>query len=295
MSAHWLGDRVARPDVAAIRQRVESGHTDERWGPNRTFRFPARGGTGEIWRRLAAGLNSSRVRFEARVLSVNTAARRLRLSRGQTIAYDALISTMPLDSLVAISDMKTLSHHARGLVHNSVHVIGYGLKGSIPGEAEGMCWLYFPEPEDPFYRVTMFSHYSPANAPEGCYSVMAEVAESPAKPVNRREVVASSLTRLRAAGLVGAGDKVVSCWTRRLERAYPVPSLGRDAALDAILPALEERSVYSRGRFGAWKYEVGNMDHSYAQGVEIADRLATGKPEITIARPSYVNEQDGGR
>jgi UDP-galactopyranose mutase len=32
--------------------------------------------------------------------------------------------------------------------------------------------------------------------------------------------------------------------------------------------------VCSRGRFGAWRYEVGNMDHSVAQGVEWANRIA---------------------
>lgn len=44
----------------------------------------------------------------------------------------------------------------------------------------------------------------------------------------------------------------------------------------------ESQGVYSRGRFGDWKYEVGNMDHSFMQGVEIAERILTGKTEITI-------------
>ena len=52
-----------------------------------------------------------------------------------------------------------------------------------------------------------------------------------------------------------------------------LPPLGRDRALSLIQLCLESRDVYSRGRFGAWKYEVGNMDHSFMQGVEIIDRL----------------------
>jgi protoporphyrinogen oxidase len=235
------------------------------------------------------------VEYNARVVQVDAGKHSVRLEDGRELAFDALISTMPLDSLVAVSGLAFLKAHAGRLVHNSAHILGFGLRGSIPRTADGMCWLYFPEEADPFYRVTMFSFYSPANAPEGCYSLMAEVSESPHKPVSTDDLDITCLTRLRTAGLAGADDPLVSTWTRKIERAYPVPSLGRDEALNAIIPELEKRAIYSRGRFGAWKYEVGNMDHSYAQGIEIADRLVLNSPEITTQRPEYVNEQGGGR
>jgi hypothetical protein len=41
--------------------------------------------------------------------------------------------------------------------------------------------------------------------------------------------------------------------------------------------------VFSRGRFGAWKYEVSNQDHSLMQGVEVVNRLITGTAERTYA------------
>jgi hypothetical protein len=47
--------------------------------------------------------------------------------------------------------------------------------------------------------------------------------------------------------------------------------------LKTIQPYLEKNGIYSRGRFGAWKYEVGNMDHSIMQGVDVVNMiLGTG-------------------
>ena len=75
--------------------------------------------------------------------------------------------------------------------------------------------------------------------------------------------------------------RIATRWQYLADYAYPVPTLGRDAALAAIQPRLEALGIFSRGRFGGWKYEVGNMDHSVMQGVELADRLVTGTPETT--------------
>jgi hypothetical protein len=60
---------------------------------------------------------------------------------------------------------------------------------------------------------------------------------------------------------------------------YPVPSITRDCALGTIQPWLREQGIWSRGRFGAWLYEIGNMDHSAMQGVEFVNRVLLGEPE----------------
>ena len=37
--------------------------------------------------------------------------------------------------------------------------------------------------------------------------------------------------------------------------------------------------VFSRGRFGSWRYEIGNMDHAVKMGIDVARRIVTGSPE----------------
>ena len=73
------------------------------------------------------------------------------------------------------------------------------------------------------------------------------------------------------------------------EFGYPIPTLDRDDILNDVLPALEKMNIFSRGRFGGWKYEVANMDHSVMQGVEAVDRIVNGTPEVTLPTPNIVN------
>jgi hypothetical protein len=118
---------------------------------------------------------------------------------------------------------------------------------------------------------------------------MAEVCESPAKPVDAAKLEEWTLAALRRDRLIGEKTEVVSFWRRREEHGYPTPFRERDEVLGAIRPRLEARGVYSRGRFGAWMYEVSNQDHSFMQGVEVIDRIAGEGDEPTIDRPNYAN------
>jgi hypothetical protein len=151
-------------------------------------------------------------------------------------------------------------------------------------------WLYFPEGNCPFYRVTVFSNYSPNNVPgPGHWSLMAEVSESPTRPVAGSEVVAQVIQGMHNTRLLGSNDEIVSTWHYHARHGYPTPTIDRDEHLNVLLDGLEARGILSRGRFGAWRYEVANQDHSCMQGVEAADRALFGAPELTCQHPELVN------
>lgn len=104
-----------------------------------------------------------------------------------------------------------------------------------------------------------------------------ELRESPDKPVDAGTIVGDVIAGLESCGFIDR-SAVISRWHRRLEHGYPTPWLGRDEVLAPVNAALQSAGVFSRGRFGAWKYEVSNQDHSVMQGVEVvklpADRHA---------------------
>jgi len=293
MSAGWVGERIAIPDVERIRRNIREDRDDISWGPNNRFRFPLRGGTGAIWHAVASGLETGHLRPGRRIIAVDPAARTVRLTDGRTLAWDTLVSTIPVDRLVAITSgvSSGARRAAAALLHSAVHVLGVGLRGLLPAALAGKCWMYFPEPHSPYYRVTVFSNYSPNHVPDdgAYYSLMAEVCESPWKPVDSEGLPRWTLEAMRRDRLVGPDTEVVSVWHRRLEHGYPTPSLARDDALALLLPELETHRVFSRGRFGGWKYEVSNQDHTFMQGVELANRLLLGEEETTFPRPAIAN------
>ena len=58
-----------------------------------------------------------------------------------------------------------------------------------------------------------------------------------------------------------------------------MPTLDRDKNLKPMLDFFESHDVLSRGRFGGWRYEIGNTDHSFMQGKEAIDKLLLGHDE----------------
>jgi protoporphyrinogen oxidase len=150
------------------------------------------GGTGKIWQTLAKKLPSERVFLNERAVKIDCGKREILFSSGRANGYDKIISTMPLTELENICGGFG-KHSASNLKKSAVHVVGIGLEGQVPDKLRTKCWMYFPEDNCPFYRVTIFSNYSPNNVPKngGCWSLMAEVSETAQRPVDSRNIIAS--------------------------------------------------------------------------------------------------------
>lgn len=291
MASGWIGERVSVPDPARAAKNLASGIDDVSWGPNSTFRFPRYGGTGAICEALAATLPPEKLLLGSTATALNPTARSVTFDDGREEEYDVLISTIPVDQLARISRQQEWEQAASKLTHSSTHVMGVGLHGHAPEELRTKCWIYSPEEIAPFYRVTHFSLYSPNNVDDITkhWSLMAEVAESPDKPVDAAAVMDDTIRGLVATGLIGSRAEVFSTWHMRVEYGYPTPTPERDKVLAYLLPALEEEGILSRGRFGAWRYEVSNQDHSFMQGFEAAAHVLFGTPELTVWDPGLVN------
>ena len=309
MQCDWLGERVATVNLKNVTENIIRNVPNDNWGPNAVFRFPKEGGTGSIWKRVAGQLPREKQFYDKRIIGIDFDRKLASFSDGSLCHYNKMISTLPLDRTLSWFGREDLCSF---LQYSSTHVIGLGLRGTSLHDKK--CWMYFPENDCPFYRCTVFSYYADTNCPsretllstmriaggeaasttllrEGPYwSLMFEVSESLHKPVESREVLIESTIRGAInTKLISPETEIVSIFYKRLERGYPTPSLHRDNGVVEGLRLLKEKDVWSRGRFGAWKYEVGNQDHSVMQGVEAVDNILFGSPEMTVNYPNIVN------
>jgi len=286
MDTQWQGDRVPAVDVARILENLLDERDDVSWGPNNKFKFPLLG-TGMLYDRMAEAL-AKPVQFHKEAVEVDLQNRRVTFADGTHTEYESLVTTIPLTELVkiipdapaAVRDAVDGLHYTEGIF------VGIGVADPCPSSK---CWMYFPEADSPFYRVTYLSNYSPKVTPgPGYFSLLAEVSASPYKVENTEDVVERTIAGMVSSKLLTpeqAESKIVSRQMVRVPYSYPVPTVSRDNALAVIQPWLMDHGVYSRGRFGAWRYEIGNTDHSVMMGVEIVDHLVGGEPETTWALP----------
>jgi protoporphyrinogen oxidase len=283
MSKSWIAERVSVVDFKRMLESVLYARDDVGWGPNNKFKFPLHGGTGEIYRRIAARF-PDRIRTAKKLVEVDTAKRTISFEDGSGDSYDILISTLPLDLLVQMMKPRAskLCDTGQRLEHNNLFVLGLGLEKPIETTK---CWIYFADADMPCYRATYFSHYSPFNVPNGdttrYSSLMCEASIANGKSVDTDQMWNSLVAGLIRAGILEESDRnrVVSRYQRMVGYSYPIPTLDRDEALGVIQPVLLNQGIYSRGRFGAWRYEVGNMDHSVMMGVEAVNHALKGEKE----------------
>lgn len=287
MGYQWVGDRVATVDIARIERNIKESTDDVSWGPNAVFAFPQRGGTGDIWRRVAKRFTRN-ITLNKEVRVVDVQKHSVHFTDGTSDSYDVLLTTMPLDLLVKKQRGISLPI-ARPLHHSSVTIVGIGVQGETPANLSTKCWMYFPETNAPFFRATVFSNYSKYNAPKGSWSLMTEIASSRYVQLPTGDIGKLAVEGARRTKLLPKGARIESIWTFRSDYGYPTPNLTRDAYLAHVLPKLEAKCIYSRGRFGAWKYEVSNQDHTFMQGVEWVNHVTEHKEEVTLFHSNIVN------
>lgn len=250
LTTEWVGPRIVAPDLEEV---IEGALTDSDENHNyiSAFRYPLEGGFVAFARGLAQG---NRILTGYEVEEIDTARRRLRFPNGKSESYDWLISTLPLPELVrCLKDAsREVREAAERLRCTSHFLINVGVRGENPHDGY---WIYFYDEEIPFSRVSYPSRFSPRNAPEGHYSLQAEIVHSPSRPLgDPARLVEQSIEWMIKVGLIRARSDVAFIRTQDIRYANVVFDLERGQSVRAIHDDLRKRGVWYCGRYGIWAY-----------------------------------------
>ncbi len=120
-------------------------------------------------------------------------------------------------------------------------------------------WMFFPEAEVSFNRLSEPRNFSEAMAPAGKTSLIAEITAPEGDPTSDGAHVARVVADLVRLGFVREHE-IAGAHVERLATGYPVWTVGFEAARETVLVRLDQvRNFYPIGRQGLYQY-VGILD-----------------------------------
>jgi protoporphyrinogen oxidase len=268
MTADWVSWAVPKPTLEEV-VRGAFGVENRGMGYNPTFRYPARGGIGVLAQALAKGVGS--LRTGAAVRRVDLAAKRVHLEDGESLAYDRLVVTIPLPAFLEMArgSRPDLADEAKRLDWSVVACLNLGVDRA--GIGGGTHWMYFPDPDVPFYRVGFPTAFSDGVAPAGSSSMYVEIGLEKDEIPDWKQLEASVVAALRKERIVSADDRVRVLDRMRIDPGYVIFDRARQEVMARVVPELEGAGVHLIGRYGAWTYSY--MERAILDGLEIAERL----------------------
>ncbi len=271
MTADWVSWAVPRPNLGEI-VRGALGIANERMGYNATFRYPKDGGIEIIPNAFAKRLRS--LRTDARVVSIDLGRRRVTLASGESMAYDRLVSTLPLPAFLRAANGGGFdgAELATQLDWSVVGCLNLGIDRR--GVGEGAHWIYFPDEGTPFYRAGFPHAMSEGVCPPGTSSLYVEFGLKRDEPADATALERSALSALRRDGILREDDRVIARDWIRIDPGYVIFDRARKQVMNEVLPHLAALGVTVIGRYGAWTYSY--MERAILDGMETAEALARG-------------------
>jgi protoporphyrinogen oxidase len=271
LTSDWVSWLIPKPELKDVINGA-LGIKDKQFGYNPSFLYPKLGGIDALPKAFLPGVKD--VYYQTELVEVEATKRRATFRRADgtvhTEAYDALVSTIPIPELIRrCPDMPDdIKAAATGLRCVSVYSINLGVARERVSDKH---WIYFPEPEFPFYRAGFPMNFSPALGRPGCSSLYVEISHQPTQVEPAAVVLKQVREGLERAAILRPDDKIVVADVRDIRYAYVLFDRHRSRTLPTILAELRRRGIYSIGRYGRWEHT--SMEDAISQGKTLAAEL----------------------
>lgn len=197
----------------------------------------------------------------------------------QTIICKHLISSMPMNELVAITDIDdTAKQAAQQLKYRDFLTVALFLENNEKFEDN---WIYIHDSSVQVGRVQNYKSWSPYMVPDkdkDCFGLEYFCNQSDEIWHRNDDALVSMATEeLRKIGLISAQTNVLGGYVVRQEKAYPVYDYHYKQAVDNIRASLanDYGNIHCVGRNGMHKYN--NQDHAMMTAMLTVANLVDGK------------------
>jgi UDP-galactopyranose mutase len=270
MNTEWISGRVPSPSVEEMRKGAEAPQPLD-YGPNAEFWYPKHGGIGALVESLSENmsveLGSEVTWFIPSSNAIETFY--VENDKEKSLKSEKVVSSIPLPEIVHMMDdvPEVVQSAADNLIYNSLVCIMVGVKRP---NIINKHWLYFPENDLIFNRISFPMNFSPYTTPDGSSSILVEVTYRD-QLINIEKTKRQVLLDLVKANLITEDDEVEVCEAIDFKYAYVIYDLNHRKNVKVIHDYLNAHNIIPIGRFGEWEYY--NMDKTILSGKNAAEKI----------------------
>lgn len=252
----WIGSRVRRADLREVLHGAFTAETPNHYYASE-MRYPVRGGYRAF---VQSMIDETNIRCGYEVTAISLAQRKVYFANGEAVPFEALISTLPLPTIISLLDEvpEDVSRAAASLFATSVDLISVGFRVPL---IQPNLWFYIYDSDILASRAYSPSIKSRDNAPEGCSSLQFEIYSSARKPQvhSPDEMKANVMMALKKMEILKSEEDVIFMHHKHLPWGNVVFDLGMEERRNQVRDWLEEAGIVLAGRFGEWDYLWSNQ------------------------------------
>jgi protoporphyrinogen oxidase len=267
-SLDWIGPRLYQCKLdEVLRGALTPSSPDVHYISH--FRYPSHGGFVSYLRRF---MDAADLHLNHCLAGIDPRAKTVSFTNGTTVAYDGLVSSVPLPDLIPriAGAPQDVVEAASKLACTEVVIVNLVVDRRDLIDAH---WTYIYDHDIFFTRLSTPHLQSPHNVPEACGSIQAECYYSRKyRPLDRApdECIEPTIRDLKRIGVLRDDDRILFKNTMHIPYANVIFDLERASALQIVHGYLDDVGIAYCGRYGDWAYIW--TDESFMSGERAAEK-----------------------
>ncbi len=269
-ASHWCDYYVPKPTLEQVIDGAITAPEQKNIGYNATFKYPKEGGIGEFPKKFFEITDKTKYLFNVHPIEIDITKKEMKLSDGETVKYENIISSVPLKDFLKIikapcqEKLKKISDRMKIA---SVSYLNVAINKKLPHKGH---WYYIPEEKYMPYRLGSFSNIYSKLSPEGKSSLYIEYTHQ-GKFDDIEKFKQESIKLLQDMKLIENESEIEFMDYRKIENGYVIYHKEYFDDIKEVKEIFAENSVQLIGRYGNWTYSA--MENAVIEGIEAAEKI----------------------